>query len=247
MTAFTYHPPDAKTFLNTLRLTLEASGKPAIAALLVGAGCELYSSQQFSHVRWDGYDAELRIRVPVDRLAKFTESIKKELLALAKQNLPGEVGYDFSAVVVSPFLEAPVDDETPIPNATLVKGAATIEHDGLHFRSKTETKIYDALKKRNVLLLANATAVLGGKPDDAGRPNTNKREPDFLVCQDGKWGVFEVMGEPYHPASTAMRDHDRARLLDDYGIRCIHFYDSSRCYSDPEGTVDDFLKRLAKS
>lgn len=88
---------------------------------------------------------------------------------------------------------------------------------------------------------------MGGKSDNPKFPNANKREPDFLICADGKWGVLEVMGEPYHPATTAMRDHDRARLLDDYGLRFIQFYDSGRCYSDPDGTVADFLTRLAKS
>jgi hypothetical protein len=30
-----------------------------------------------------------------------------------------------------------------------------------------------------------------------------------------RWGLLEVMGEAYHPAATAVRDHDRARLFKD--------------------------------
>lgn len=70
----------------------------------------------------------------------------------------------------------------------------------------------------------------------------DKREPDFLVCQNGKWGILEVMGAEYHPDAT--KDHDRARLFKDYGLTYIEFYNANRCYNDPEGVVGDFLKRL---
>jgi hypothetical protein len=97
------------------------------------------------------------------------------------------------------------------------------------------------LKKRTVLFFPLAAAVFGGKKGD------EKREPDFVICQDGKWGILEVMGETYHTSSTAVRDHDRARLFKDHRIHCIEFYDASRCYSTPDEVVDDFLKRLARS
>ena len=98
--------------------------------------------------------------------------------------------------------------------------------------------MYEALKKRNVLFFANATAVLGGK--------NKKKEPDFLICQNGKWGILEVMGDLYHTPTTAMQDHDRARLFKDYGVSCIEFYDAKKCYNTPEGVVNDFLDRLSK-
>jgi hypothetical protein len=127
------------------------------------------------------------------------------------------------------------DDEHGLNCAVLVSDGP-IEHDGLRFRSRTETRIYDALKRRNVLFFPNAAAVLGGK--DA------KREPDFLICQAGKWGVLEVMGERHHPSATA--DHDRARLFKDYGLSCVEFYDAGRCYNHPDEVVEDLLARLAR-
>ena len=72
----------------------------------------------------------------------------------------------------------------------------------------------------------------------------SRREPDFLVCQEGRWGILEVMGEPFHPPQTAMQD--RKRLFDDFGIRIVEFYSASRCYQEPDSVADDFLKRLAK-
>jgi len=124
-----------------------------------------------------------------------------------------------------------------INNASLAN-TQIIEHDGLRFRSHTETKIYDALKKRGILFFPNATAVLGVK--------NIRREPDFLICQDGKWGILEVMGDKYHPGTTAMKDHDRARLFKDYGMYVIEFYDANRCYNHPEEVVDEFLRLLSK-
>ena len=125
-----------------------------------------------------------------------------------------------------------------INNASLADTNIVV-YDGLRFRSKTEIKIYEALKKRRVLFFANSTAVLGQK-------NT-KREPDFLVCQDGRWGILEVMGEPYHPSATAMKDHDRARLFKNYGLHVIEFYDANRCYNHPDDVVDEFLNLLSSS
>ncbi len=54
------------------------------------------------------------------------------------------------------------------------------------------------------------------------------------------------MGKPYHPSSTAMDDHKRARLFKDYGISLIEFYDADEC-RNPDVVIDDFLERLANS
>ena len=128
----------------------------------------------------------------------------------------------------------------PHPEGMLA-GQGPIDHDGLRFRSCAETRIHDALKRHPVLFFPNAAAVFGG--DLEGK----KREADFLVCSGGKWGMLEVMGEPYHPPVTAMRDHERARSFKDFGLRVIEFYDAARCLREPEMVVDDFLRRLENS
>jgi hypothetical protein len=224
--------------MHTLRRYLEENRKSNLAGLLMGATCEFSTDGTFSRVRWDGYATTFRVRLPVERIGKFTPDIKTALLAAASAVLDTSVGYDLMELELSPFLEAPPDEEEPLPGPTW-KPERVIQHDGLHFRSKTEIRIYDALKKHAVLFFANAAAVLGGK--------NIKREPDFVVCLEGKWGILEVMGEQFHPAQTAMRDHDRARLFKDYGIRLIEFYEAGRCYNDSDAVVNDFLTRLSKS
>lgn len=234
---FTYEFPEAATFLHTLRELLEAEKRSDLAGLLVGVSCEFGSDGQFSG-RWNAYQARLILRAPTKVIPKFTEDAKREILAAADRVMPAEVGYDLRELEVSPFLESPPEGAGPLNTGALVS-QGPLEHDGLRFRSRTETKIYDELKKRPVLFFPNATAVLGGKGI--------KREPDFLICMNGRWGILEVMGDSYHTPSNAMQDHDRARLFKDYEILVIEFYDAVKCYNSPASVVDDFLGRLAKA
>jgi hypothetical protein len=238
MSEFTYHTPDSNSFIYTLRRYLQQTGKENISVLLQNASYELASSGSYSGVRWNTYSATIRFFVSVENIHKFTESIKKELLSAADTVFPRDAGYEIFECEISSILEPPPDDDQILGNTASLTSSGIIKHDGLMFRSRSETRIYDELKKREVLFFSNATAVLGKRDV--------KREPDFLVCLNGKWGILEVMGEQYHPSSTAMRDHDRARLFKDYGLSCIEFYDASRCYNEPVKVVNDFIERLAK-
>jgi hypothetical protein len=124
-------------------------------------------------------------------------------------------------------------------NNCFFKTETTITHDELRFRSQAEIAIYRELRKRKLLIFPNAAAVLGGD-------RVEKREPDFLVCQDGKWGILEVMGDSFHTAQNAVKDHDRARLFKDFGILCIEFFDAHQCRANPADVVDRFLEILAR-
>jgi hypothetical protein len=111
-------------------------------------------------------------------------------------------------------------------------------HDRLRFRSRGEVAIYEELKKHAVLFFPNTAAVLG--------QTDMKKEPDFLICSGGKWGILEVNGDAFHTAQNATKDHDRGRLFKQLGVLCIEFYDADRCLSDPAGVVRDFLAILAR-
>ena len=239
MTDFTREFPDSNKFLYTLRKYLEQTDKEQISTLLINSRCEFIESSSFSHVRYNSFDATIRFIVPVVSISKFTEELKEDLRYAADVCFPKDVGYEITDLEISPILESPPDDDDILLNSASLISKGTIEYDGIRFRSRSEIKIYDELKKRNVLFFANATAVLGCK-------NT-KKEPDFLICQNGKWGILEVMGEPYHPSNTSMRDHDRARLFKDYGVFHIEFYNATECYSKPDKVVDKFLQYLSKT
>jgi hypothetical protein len=123
-----------------------------------------------------------------------------------------------------------------VKNQGVLVTQAPYEYAGLHYRSVTETKIAAALDRAKVLYLPLPVVCYHGK----------QREPDFLVrSPSGHWGILEVQGEPYHPASTAAQDHERARGFRHFGIP-VEFYDAERCYADPDAVVKDFLAIIAK-
>jgi hypothetical protein len=242
MSEFTYESPDSAAYLHTIRLHLESTGETELALLLQGATVHVSHDGQYSRIRWNGYATTVTFYVPGDRLARLADKEKKKVLLCAADDvMPKTAGLDVCEVVVSPILEAPPEGDGTALNQAHFLQEKTIEHDGLRFRSKTEIKIYDALKKRKILFFPLAAAVFGGQKSDY------HREPDFVICSEGKWGILEVMGDWYHTSTTAVKDHERGRLFNDHRIHCIHFYDATRCYNKPDEVVDDFLKRLAHS
>ena len=105
----------------------------------------------------------------------------------------------------------------------------------LRFRSMSEVKIAQALDRAGVMFLPLCMVRLAS-PE--GRVN---REPDFLVCVEGKWGILEVDGEPFHPPQRATEDHERDRLFRNYGVRVVEHYDATKCFRDPDAIVAEFL------
>ena len=122
-------------------------------------------------------------------------------------------------------------------NNCFFKTEATIEHNGLRFRSPAEIPVYEELKRRKLVFFPNAAAVFGEK--------ALKKEPDFLICHKGKWGILEVMGKEHHNEKTAVQDHQRARLFKEHGIKCIEFFSGGRCLEEPCAVVEEFLNLLA--
>jgi hypothetical protein len=113
--------------------------------------------------------------------------------------------------------------------------------NNLRFRSQSEVAIAQALDRAGALFLPNCKARLG---DARGRRN---READFLVCHQGKWGILEVDGEPFHPPSRASQDHERDRLFRAHGILVVEHFDANECRGDPGGVVRRFLGILSQA
>lgn len=116
--------------------------------------------------------------------------------------------------------------------------APKIEHHGLRFRSQTEIRIYAAFLKKGILVFPLPLAVMG-------RPSVY-REPDFLVCHQGHWGILEIHGEEFHPPETAAKEHERRRMFRELGVVTYEIYDASRCYNQPDQVVSEFLALLGR-
>jgi hypothetical protein len=113
-------------------------------------------------------------------------------------------------------------------------------HQGLKFRSATEIRIYDELIRRHLLVFPLPVAVLGD-------PEVY-REPDFLVfARNGRSGILEIHGTPFHSAETAAQEHDRRRRFIDLGVNEYEVYDATKCYNTTGRVVSDFLNRLRRT
>jgi hypothetical protein len=173
-------------------------------------------------------------RVSYDRVAKCL----KEQIQKASAELVGSDSCEVEFVILSPKVVNEIQhsrQRVGLGNC-FFKTETTITHDELRFRSLAEVALYNELKKRQVLFFPNPAAVLGGTGE--------KREPDFLICHQGKWGILEVMGETYHTSQNAVKDHGRARLFKQHGLLCIEFYPAVICQSEPARVVDSFLAIL---
>ena len=113
--------------------------------------------------------------------------------------------------------------------------------EGLRYRSQSEVKIAQALDRAGVMFFPNCRARVGASN------NRLTREPDFLICYKGKWGILEVDGDAYHPPERAYQDHARNRLFLDHGHMLIDHFSATDCYNHPDQVVGGFLKHLIQS
>lgn len=121
------------------------------------------------------------------------------------------------------------------------QGRALRVWNNLYFRSLSEIKIAAALDRAGAMFFPNCRGRLG--------PTTTRenREADFLVCQDGKWGILEVDGEPFHPPSRAAQDHDLDRAFRAQGVRLVERFEATRCYEHADEVVAKFLALLERT
>ncbi len=121
-----------------------------------------------------------------------------------------------------------------------IQNRATMIWQNLRFRSESEKRIAEALDRAGVLFIPNCLARL---TTAEGRKN---KEPDFVICSQGRWGILEVDGEPYHPPSRTVDDHKRDRDFRANGIKVVEHYDARECYQQPDRVVKQFLELLGK-
>ncbi len=111
-------------------------------------------------------------------------------------------------------------------------------YNEMKFASKSEMAIARALEEKRVLFFPLPLAVRS----DIGALHRDHREPDFLICDDGVWGILEVSFHPYRFEKDAEKDV----WFKQSGILCIQHVSAERCYQTPEEVVDEFLTILAK-
>lgn len=121
------------------------------------------------------------------------------------------------------------------------QGRALRIWNNLYFRSQSEIRIAEALDRAGVLFFPNCRGRLS-----SGTACEN-READFLICHDGKWGILEVDGEPFHPPSRTVQDHARDRAFRERGVRLVEHFDATECYERADEVVARFLGLLERT
>jgi len=108
----------------------------------------------------------------------------------------------------------------------------------MKFASQSEIRIAQELERHKVLFFPLPLAVRA----DSGNLFEDHREVDFIVCQDGIWGILEVA---YHP-DRYEQDKQKDLWFKRSGILCIEHYTAERCYNESGAVVSEFLGILAK-
>ena len=243
---------------------LIAQEKPFEASLLLRSKLSLemvawdigFSISGEGEVTFEEYAAVLL--VPPDRLDFYrrglTEERSSSITAAIQEAIQGSLtgsstyvkslNIDVRMSVSDPFPEwretydnSLRGDDDPLNQGIVATASALFSWNGLQFRSRTEAVLAAALAKVKVLFFPLPAAVSEMK----------KREPDFLICADGKWGILEVQGEPFHPPETATKESERRRWFLQRGVKVVEFYDAGRCYNDPDGVVQEFLSILKRN
>jgi hypothetical protein len=112
---------------------------------------------------------------------------------------------------------------------------------GMRFRSESELRIAQALDRTGVLFLPDALMRLGASND------RQSREADFLVCANGRWGILEVDGAPFHPDDGREAANERDQLFSRHGIPLVVHVEAARCAVAPDAVVTEFLAALAQA
>ena len=109
----------------------------------------------------------------------------------------------------------------------------------LHFRSQAEVKIAEALDRKGVMYFPNCAARLGPVED------RRNKEPDFLVCQNGKWGILQVDGKEFH--QKAALDHEWDYQFQLHGVKIVRHFMGIDCMRAPDEVVEKFLDLLERN
>jgi hypothetical protein len=139
-------------------------------------------------------------------------------------------------------LKAGVNNQTAFPstNYPLVsrifdKSRNKGRHFSIKFRSPAEEALFENLYDSGCLFFPCPLGVSSSFNDPY------YKEPDYLICKNGKWAILEVVADSTH--SSVVSEAKRTRQFQNHNIP-IRQYDFSQCIHNPKFVVDDFLNWL---
>jgi hypothetical protein len=227
-------------------------GKEEVAArVLLSCSLEHWVSESHGWINDDYNDITIKLsgpRAAYDILADIKNPIRESIEYALKACSPEN--WSIYLVVKASLIDIDTNYRNELLEIARGKGISNqagsqttqiLNWNNLGFRSASEIKIAKALDNAGVMFFPNCKVRLGAIG------NRSNREPDFLICHNGKWGILEVDGEPFHPASRTVADHERDRQFKLHGITVTEHYDATRCYNEPDAVIGEFLNILARS
>jgi hypothetical protein len=120
---------------------------------------------------------------------------------------------------------------------------ATIQHDGLLFRSEPEVMFYRAAKKKGLVIAPLPVFLQGGA-------NYSRAEPDFVVIRNGITLIVELDGRRVHRESP-LDAQKRLAFLKHQGIEthritandCLTEENAAKCVNEVIGVIDQMRIR----
>ena len=224
-------PIELENLLATVAEVLKGQGRTRELAVLVKAKTTV---ELLEYDNWNGGTYTWGLRCGVD--LRFYGSLKddaavisKTICETAREFFKGFEDHSLAQVLV---IAEPVSNPAwrqeaersitgrGVTNQGRVRSdnLASIEHDGLLFRSAREVNLYDALKKQQVTFAPLPVFLRRGRP---------RAEPDFVIVRRGLVTVIEVDSTSYHHERPVEAQENR-RLLEDEGARIIRI-DGSEC------------------
>jgi hypothetical protein len=224
---------------------LKEGGETEAALLLLDCDATVSETKYDEYGRAFVFVYLIGPRRAYDAISDLENEVGQQVRRAFEAVLPED---EISVTIRAPLVEVDLDwreqsrkqarDETGMNQAPFVPNP--VIWNNLRFHSATEARVARALERTGVMFFPNCLGRVGTK-------NRRNRAPDFLVCSAGKWGILEVDGAPFHPATRASEDHERDRHFKEHGARVVERFDATRCYQDPDGVAADFLAILNQS
>ncbi|CAM3231121.1 hypothetical protein DESA109040_03970 [Deinococcus saxicola] len=195
-----------------------------------------------SYIRVLNYRLEISLQMPVyQQVAKERDEIEAQIFSALSDSL---LGYEFESEegelhfgsVLIKIKHGSGNDWQDKAKATLAGSGLTnqgrvrsdsiapIVHQGLLFRSPPEAKLFDALKRANLLFAPLPVFIRSA--------SGNRIEPDFIIISEGTTLLVEVDGSTYH-TETPLAAQERLEEFTDAGVQHIRVA-ASDCMNDAD-------------
>lgn len=209
------------------------SGYREAAALAVD--CRLTFVDDFGYVNKTYIEVPSSINPLVKKNPQLRKIFEESLFAVMRANVlpdsyagPEDTSFAYRIRLMEPeenwqqiVRELIVNFEHPnqgiiTERAFLKRGKEPLTYNEMKFASQSEIRIAQELEAKSILFFPLPLAVRA----ETGNIYEDHREIDFLICQNGTWGILEIS---YHP-NRFEKDAEKDAWFKKSGILCIQQY-----------------------